>query len=192
MIETQRFAQVEIASLDELRAWFEANYTQNDSVWLVRYKKETPDKFVDRLDALDELLCFGWIDGLARRLDETRTMQLISPRRHQIWAQTYKDRVARLASEGRMHAAGLAAIEASKRQGLWDVMADVDALEVPEDLALSLNAAPNAKANFTDAAPSYRRNVLRWIKLAKTAPTREKRIAATVYHAARGIKVPQM
>jgi uncharacterized protein YdeI (YjbR/CyaY-like superfamily) len=192
MIDTDRFAKVEIASLAELRLWLERNHTQQNSVWLVRYKKQTPDKFVDRLDALDELLCFGWIDGLARVLDDTRTMQLISPRRHQVWALSYKQRAERLISEGRMHASGFSAIESSKQQGLWDAMADVDALEMPDDLVVALEAMPPAKGNFAASAPSYRRNVLRWLKQVKTPETRLKRILAITDHAARNQKVPQM
>ena len=141
---------------------------------------------------LDELLCFGWIDGIRRKLDADRTMQLVSPRRHQVWAKTYKDRADLLLADGRMMPAGLAAIAASQHNGLWDAMADVDALIVPPDLELALAAHPMAAGWFATAAPSYRRNVLRWIKTAKTAPTRDKRIAVTVDHAGRGEKVPQM
>jgi uncharacterized protein YdeI (YjbR/CyaY-like superfamily) len=93
---------------------------------------------------LDEVLCFGWIDGIARKLDDDRTMQLLSPRRVQHWAKSYKDRAARLIQEGRMHPAGLKAIEEAKREGLWDVMNDVDALVIPDDLATALDARPPA------------------------------------------------
>jgi len=102
MISTDRFEQVEVTSLDEVRAWLSVNYGRDESVWLVRFKKSVPNKFIDRLDLLDELLCYGWTDGIARKLDADRTMQLISPRKQQAWAQTYKDRVARLETEERM------------------------------------------------------------------------------------------
>lgn len=128
MIPTERFAKVEVASLDELRHWLARYHAQEESVWLVRYKKNVPDKFIDRLELLEELLCLGWIDGLARKLDEERTMQLISPRRQQAWAKSYKDRAAGLIAEGRMQASGLAAIERSKALGLWDATAEIDAL----------------------------------------------------------------
>jgi uncharacterized protein YdeI (YjbR/CyaY-like superfamily) len=192
MIETDRFEKVEIASIGELRVWLETHHRQTESVWLVRFRKDVPDRFVDRLDVLDELLCFGWIDGLARKLDDRRTMQLISPRRHQVWAKSYKDRAARLIADGRMHAAGMAAIEESQRRGLWDAMADVDALEIPGDLAAALAEATPAEDRLLASAPSYRRNVLRWIKSAKTPETRGKRIGVLVDHARRGAKVPQM
>jgi uncharacterized protein YdeI (YjbR/CyaY-like superfamily) len=192
MIETDKFEKIEVASLAELRSWLSANHVQEASVWLVRYKKSTPTKFVDRLDALDELLCFGWIDGLARKLDDERTMQLISPRRQQAWAQSYKDRVVRLEQEGRMEAPGRAAIQRSKELGLWHAYADSDALLVPDDLRSALIALPQANQWFDNSAPSYRRNVLRWIGSAKTSTTRIKRIEQTAELAKLGEKVPQM
>jgi uncharacterized protein YdeI (YjbR/CyaY-like superfamily) len=135
-----RFAHVEVVNPAQLRDWLSSNYSQDESVWLVTFKKVTPEKYVSRQQVLDELLCFGWIDGVLRTLDDKRTMQLISPRRHQVWAKSYKDRAARLMAEGRMEQPGIAAIETSKARGLWDTMADVDALEVPEDLAIALSA----------------------------------------------------
>ena len=72
-----------IDSLEELRQWLSRNHVTTDSVWLVRLKKFVPAKHVDRLDVLDELLCWGWEHSLARKLDDERTMQLISPRRQQ-------------------------------------------------------------------------------------------------------------
>lgn len=190
MIKTENFAQVEVASVEALRDWLLAHHAQSESVWLVTYKKSQPDKYVDRFAVLDELLCFGWIDGIRRKLDDDRTMQLISPRKEQTWAQTYKDRVTRLRDEGRMHDAGEAAIERSKAAGKWDAMADVDALAVPDDLAGRLDST--GAAHFAAFASSYRRNVLRWLKQAKTAPTREKRLAKIAETAAMNTKIPQM
>jgi uncharacterized protein YdeI (YjbR/CyaY-like superfamily) len=192
MIPTERFEQIEVKSLNELRAWLAANHTRQEGVWLVRYKKVDPARFIDRLDLLDELLCWGWVDGLARKLDEKRTMQLVTPRRQQAWAQSYKDRVARLERGGRMHPPGLAAVENSKALGLWDAYAPVDALLVPEDLQAALAARPAAERFFDNSAPSYRRNVLRWIDGAKRPETRAKRIETTVNLSASGEKVPQM
>jgi uncharacterized protein YdeI (YjbR/CyaY-like superfamily) len=192
MIETDRFEKVQVASAEQLRDWLGANHAQQESVWVVTFKKHVPAKYVSVDDILDEVLCFGWIDGLRRKLDADRTMQLLSPRRHQVWAKSYKDRAARLISEGRMQPPGLAAIKDSKRDGLWEVMADVDALVVPADLAAALEGKTQAAENFHGAAPSYRRNVLRWIKGAKAPETRTRRIAQTVDHAARAVKIPQM
>jgi uncharacterized protein YdeI (YjbR/CyaY-like superfamily) len=192
MIPTEGFAQVEVRSATELRDWLLTHHGQAESVWLVTWKKKPGAPYVSVAEVLDELIAFGWIDGIRRKLDDDRTMQLISARRQQVWAKTYKDRAARLLADGRMMPSGMAAIAASQRDGLWDAMADVDALIVPLDLETALAARPPADAWFAAAAPSYRRNVLRWIKTTKTAQTREKRISMAVDYSGRGEKIPQM
>ena len=192
MIRTENFAQIPIDSIHDLQLWLSRHHDSPDSVWLVRYQKSVPKKFVDRLDVLDELLCWGWVDGVARKLDAERTMQLISRRRQQAWSQTYKDRVERLTAAGRMAAPGLAAIAQSKALGLWDAYTKVDAAEVPPDLRAGLDALPDAAAFFDGAAQSYRRNVLRWIHIAKRPETRAVRIAKTIEASARRTKLPQM
>jgi uncharacterized protein YdeI (YjbR/CyaY-like superfamily) len=191
LIKTERFAQVEVRSAQDLRHWLEANHAQSDSVWLVTFKKHTGTAYLSRSEVLDELLCFGWVDGLARKLDADRTMQLISPRQADAWTQTYRDRAARLEREGRMQESGRAAIARSQAAGLWMAHLDVDALVVPSDLASALQALPPAYTCFIAFGPSHRRNVLRWIASAKQSATRAKRIAITVALAAEGKKVPQ-
>jgi uncharacterized protein YdeI (YjbR/CyaY-like superfamily) len=91
MLKTENFIQVEISSATQLRAWLAQNHTQKESVWLVTYKKEIMEKYVSLQEVLDELLCFGWIDGIRRKLNEEKTMQLIAPRKIQHWTKTYKN-----------------------------------------------------------------------------------------------------
>lgn len=189
MIPTDGFAQVEVRAAAELHAWLTAHHAQTESVWLVTWKKAPGAPYVSIPEVLDELIAFGWIDGLRRKLDDARTMQLISPRRQHAWAQTYKERAARLEAEGRMHPAGLAAIAAAKAAGLWDETAAVDALEVPADLAEALGTHGET---FGAWAPSYRRNVLRWLHNAKRPETRTARIAKIVGATERSEKLPQM
>ena len=190
MASQEDYERVEISAASELREWLLANHTQDDGVWLVTYKAHT-DRYVSREDVLDELLCFGWIDGRRMALDEDRTMQLVAPRRTQYWAKSYKDRVARLAAEGRMHASGLRSVAEGKRSGLWSFMDDVDALVVPEDLRYGLIESA-ALERFEALPPSYRRNILRWIKLAKRPETRSDRISRAVETTTRGERIPQM
>jgi uncharacterized protein YdeI (YjbR/CyaY-like superfamily) len=189
MIPTENFEKIEITSSQELRAWLEAYFQQTESVWLVTFKKSEADKYVSREEVLDELLCFGWIDGIRRVLDEHRTMQLISPRRIEHWAKTYKDRVAKLMKEGKMHASGLRSIELSKENGLWNFMDDVDRLIVPEDLLKALRKNEAAELFFHAINPSSKRFVLRWLKLAKTEKTRSARIEQLVELSAKGEKL---
>lgn len=189
MIQTDNFQKVEVSSARELRAWLEQNQLQEESVWLVTFLKIVPEKYLSTGEVLNELVCFGWIDGIRRKLDETRTMQLISPRRVQHWAKTYKDRAAKLIGEGRMHEAGLRSIELSKQSGLWDFMDEVDQLIVPKDLQEELDKHAGAKEFFYAINDSSKRFVLRWLKLAKTEKTRKARILELAQLSARGEKL---
>ena len=192
MIANDRFEHVEIAVLDDLHAWLAQHHANSESVWLVRWKKDTPDKYVSRLDVLDELICWGWIDGIARKLNATRTMQLISPRKQQAWAQSYKVRAARLEASCRMQEPGRAAIVRSKSLGYWDASSDIDKLIIPDDLRAKLTSNPDADQYFRSTAPSYRRNVLRWLAAAKRPETRNGRLAMIVTASAEREKLPQM
>jgi len=190
MTKTENFEKVEITSQQELRSWLERHHDQPDSVWVVTYKKHTGDRYVSTQQILDEVLCFGWVDGIRRKLDDDRTMQLIAPRKAQHWAKTYKDRAQRLIDEGLMHDAGFASIEASKASGMWSFMDDVDALIKPDDLAQALDARDGARSNFDGFPDSSKRFVLRWIKLAKTDKTRHKRITRIAELAERNERLP--
>ncbi|MEL7120055.1 MAG: YdeI/OmpD-associated family protein [Bacteroidota bacterium] len=189
MTKTENFEKVHIESVDELRTWLSNNHSQEESVWLVTFKKVVPDKYISTSEVLDELLCFGWIDGIRRKLDVERTMQLISPRKTQHWAKTYKERAAKLIEEGRMEQAGLMAIEASKKNGLWNFMDDVDNLIVPQDLMDALSKYDGAAPFFHAINDSSKRFVLRWIKLAKTDKTRQNRIKKIALLSSKGEKL---
>jgi uncharacterized protein YdeI (YjbR/CyaY-like superfamily) len=189
MVKTENFIQVEIISAAQLRDWLEQNHTQKESIWLVTYKKEVPDKYVSTQEILDEILCFGWIDGIRRKLDEQKTMQLLAPRQVQHWTKTYKDRFSKLEKEGRMTDAGREAVLISKRNGLWNFMDDVDALIKPADFIKSLEENPPAMNCFESFGASSKRFMLRYIKIAKTPETRTKRINEITLLAKQNIKL---
>lgn len=140
-------------------------------------------------EVLDELLCFGWIDGIRRELDETRTMQLISPRKVEHWTKTYKDRADKLIQSGKMLEPGFRSIVISKEHGLWNLMEDVDRLLIPEDLQSELTKYEDATTFFENISPSSKRFVFRWIKLAKGDKTRKSRIEKIAKLAAVGEKL---
>jgi uncharacterized protein YdeI (YjbR/CyaY-like superfamily) len=188
-MDPDRFERVEIASEQALWDWLALHHALPDSVWLVTWKAAHPERYVSRESVLDALIAHGWIDGRRMKLDDARTMQLISPRRQQAWAQSYKDRAARLEAEGRMHPAGRAAVAEGQRSGRWHDSDPIDALIDPEDLTEALKTR-RATAWWGAAAPSYRRNVLRWIAGAKREATRQARIASVAAAASRGEKVP--
>lgn len=190
MLKTEDFDTVEIVSATDLRTWLSTNYDRMRGVWLVTYKKSEGDKYVSREEVLDALICFGWIDGIRRKLDDKRTMQLISPRKAQHWAATYKERAAKLIELGQMQEPGLKAIEVSKSKGLWDFMADVDRLIIPRDLQAELSKFSGALDFFKAINPSSKRFALRWVKLSKTEKTRINRIKKLAELSSKGEKLP--
>lgn len=190
MLKTDNFDKVEITSVEDLRNWLIDNHNQDKGVWLVTFKKCEITKYVSREEVLDELLCFGWIDGIRRKLDEKRTMQLITRRRVQHWSKTYKERVSKLIEQGKMHDSGLRSISISKSNGLWNFMDDVDDLIVPDDLQKELSKKKEAFEFFNSINPSSKRFVLRWVKLAKTEKTRKNRIQKLVELSSKGEKLP--
>ncbi len=191
MIDTDRFEKIEAPSVQVLWDWLGGHHSQAESVWIVTWKKGAP-QYISRDEVLDALVAHGWIDGIRRKLDDTRTMQLISPRKQQAWALSYKTRVDRLRAAGRMHPAGERSVAEGQASGLWNATADVDALVVPDDLATAFAENLPAADHWDAFAPSYRRNVLRWIAAAKRPETRAKRLAETAAASAENRKLPQM
>ncbi len=191
MIETDNFEKVIISSKQELRNWLLKNNGQSESVWIVTYMKHIGDCYVSKEQILDEVLCFGWVDGIRRKLNDNQTMQLISKRKAQHWARSYKKRVENLATANLMHESGIKSVEESKSSGLWNFMDDVDDLILPNDLKQELLKAPPAYSNFMSFNNSSVRNMLRRIKLTKTEKTRIKYIQQTVNLAKLNKKVPQ-
>jgi uncharacterized protein YdeI (YjbR/CyaY-like superfamily) len=182
--------KVEVTSTIELRKWLVDHHAQDESVWLITYKKSAGSRYVSTSDILDELVSFGWTDGIRQKVDEDRTMQLISPRRTKPWAKSYKDRAEKLIAEGRMHSAGQASIDEAKATGAWDTMREVDALEIPNDLKATLAEQAPALENFRNFPPSTRRNILRWVAQARTDATRQRRISRIAMDAEANVRTP--
>ena len=183
------FPRVEVESRAEWRAWLDANHESAESIWLVTFKKASGKPHVPYDAVVEEAICFGWIDSLPRKLDEERTMLLLSPRKPgSAWSKANKDRVERMSAAGKMRPAGLQKIEQSKTDGSWTFLDDVEALVVPDDLATALAEYENAQENFAAFPPSSKRGILEWVKQAKRAETRSKRIRETAELASRNIR----
>ncbi len=184
----QGLETVEVLSRQAWREWLAAYHQQCESIWLVTHKKHTAD-YLSYNNIVEEALCFGWIDSLPRKLDENRTMLLLSPRQPKsVWSKLNKTRVAALMSQQLMMPAGLIKIEQAKADGSWSFLDDVEALIVPEDLAIALAQNPQAKQYFDAFSPSAKKGILQWIKMAKREQTRQQRIEKTVALAAQNIK----
>lgn len=162
------------------RAWLAKHHTRAEGVWLISYKKGTGKPRVDYEAAVEEALCFGWVDSLPRRLDDERTMLYFAPRKPGSgWSRPNKERVARLQAAGLMAPAGLAKVEAAQRDGSWAKLDAVEALDLPPDLTAALAAFPDARAHWDAFPRSVKRGILEWILAAKRPETRARRIAET-------------
>jgi uncharacterized protein YdeI (YjbR/CyaY-like superfamily) len=154
----------------------------SDGEWVYMYKKGASRTGLRYQEALDEALCFGWIDGQIKSVDRDRFKQRWTPRRKgSVWSQVNKDKVKRLTAEGRMAEAGRAAVRAAKQAGTWQA-AYTNRREdaVPADLARALRADRAAGQNFGRFAPTYRNMYVGWVADAKRPETRLRRIAAVV------------
>ncbi len=171
------------------RAWLEANHATARGVWLVSFRRATGRPRVEYEEAVEEALCFGWVDSLARGLDDERSRLLFTPRRPRSgWARTNKERINRLEAAGLLAPAGRAVVEAARADGSWSALDDVENLVEPPDLRAALDADPAARAHWDGFPPSARRNILAWIQGAKRPETRAKRIAQTARLAAQGVR----
>jgi uncharacterized protein YdeI (YjbR/CyaY-like superfamily) len=171
------------------RGWLAAHHSEPDGVWLVLAKKGTTDPTtLTHDDALEEALCFGWIDGQARRRDDATSLQRFTPRRpRSTWSRRNVGIVERLLGEGRMHPAGIAEVERAKADGRWEAAyAGAATIEVPPDLASALAAEPRAQAMFEILTSQNRYAVLYRVTTAKRAETRARRIGQFVAGLARG------
>lgn len=181
--------QLLIASAEELRNWLRAHHDQKESIWLIRWKKDSGHPYVSYDDVVDELICFGWVDSLPRKLDEQKSMLRISPRNPTSnWSGVNKRRVARLSKAGRMEPSGIALVDHAKATGAWTFLDDVEQLLIPADLDNALEKKPKAKYYFDRFPASSKRGILEWIKNAKQETTRASRILETAHKAAQNRK----
>ncbi|MFQ6548682.1 YdeI/OmpD-associated family protein [Aestuariibius sp. 2305UL40-4] len=179
--------EVEVASRMELRTWLGMNHRRETGIWLVTYKKSDPDRYVSMGEIIRECIAHGWIDSLSRGKDATRTMLWISPRKAgSNWSRINKDIVDELEAEGLMTEAGRRKIEASKIDGTWIALDDVEDLVIPPDLQAAFDALPGAEETWHAFPRSIKRGVLEWILNAKRDETRAKRIAETAGDSADG------
>jgi uncharacterized protein YdeI (YjbR/CyaY-like superfamily) len=145
---------------------------------------------VTYIEAVEEALCFGWIDSKTITLDATRFRQIFTPRKPRgTWAKSNKERAARLIEQGLMTPAGLAAIELAVANGTWTASDASDEQSEPDDFASALAAHPAAERHWRGFSASVRKGILYWIASAKRAETRARRIARTVELAEENIRV---
>lgn len=180
---------VEVSDRAAWRSWLAERHEQRDAIWLVFHKKASDGTSPSYEEAVEEALCFGWIDSTVNRLDDRRTLQLFAPRKpRSTWSRSNKERVARLAREGLLAPAGMAAIEVAQANGSWTALDAVERLEEPPDLVAALDADPAAHETWKRFSPSSRKGILWWIVSARRPETRARRIEQTVRMAAKGLR----
>ena len=167
------------------RQWLQKNHASSPGVWMIYYKKQTGRRKLDYGEAVEEALCFGWIDSLPRKLDDQRAMLKFTPRKPKsAWSQLNKTRINKLIGEDLMTASGLVKIEQAKRDGSWDKLTSsdshIDSNTLPPGLLEALSKNKKALENFKSFPPGYRKRFLFWVDSAKQPETKNTRIKQTV------------
>jgi uncharacterized protein YdeI (YjbR/CyaY-like superfamily) len=163
------------------REWLEKNHLTWPGIWLIYYKVKSGKLSVQYSEAVQEALCFGWIDSKVKSLDEDRYMQIFTPRKPKsVWSKLNKQYIEQLIEQGLMSEAGLKKIDAAKQDGSWTMLDEIEALTIPVDLKQALEANETANRNFESFSNSAKKNILFWIDSAKRPETRLKRIEQTI------------
>ena len=166
-------------------SWLEKNHAKSPGIWLIYNKKSTGKAKLVYNDAVEEALCFGWIDSTLRPLDDDRFMQRFTPRKSKSgWSGLNKKRIEKMITEGQMTKAGLEKIEAAKKDGSWQSLDHIDAIQLPEDFEKALSKSKKAKTNFENFPQFTKKQFLYRINSAKRPETRKERIKLCVKMAA--------
>jgi uncharacterized protein YdeI (YjbR/CyaY-like superfamily) len=161
----------------EWRAWLEANHRSSSGVWLVSWRGRTGRPSLGYEAAVEEALCFGWIDGQLGRGDDERSFQWFAPRRpRSTWARSNKERLARLEAAGLMTDAGREAVALAQANGSWNSLDVIESLVVPDDLAAALASRPGAREKFDSSSESVRKMALARVYQARRPATRAARV----------------
>jgi uncharacterized protein YdeI (YjbR/CyaY-like superfamily) len=190
-VAAQDHPELAFESAEAFEAWLRERHADEAGVWIRFAKKGSGIPSVTYAEALDAALCYGWIDGQARSVDESWYLQKFTPRRaRSIWSKRNRDKVAALIEAGRMQPAGLAEIERAKADGRWDAAYDGPAAAtVPDDLQAALDASPAAAEAFAGLNGQNRYAILHRVQTAVKPETRARRIAQFVDMLARGEKL---
>lgn len=174
--------KLHVTNRDDWRAWLSQNYDTEKEVWLIHYKRHTGKPRIPYDDAVEEALCFGWIDSLVKKIDDEKFAQKFTPRKRKSkWSEANKKRVGKMIKEGKMKKAGLAKIREAKNNGEWFKTAPVEKkLEVPACIRKAFATNEKAQDNFNNLANGYKRQLVGWITSAKKEETRKRRLTEAV------------
>ena len=174
------------------RKWLELNHSKKDAIWLIFYKKKSPNHNLSWGESVDEALCFGWIDSVKKTIDTEKYIQYFSRRKAKSnWSKINKDKVKILIEQGLMEAAGSKSIEIAKENGSWIFLDEVEALLIPEDLKREFVNYKGSMEYFDSLSKSVKKILLHWVVSAKRKETRQKRILEIVENASNNLKPKQ-
>ena len=185
MAKIDEFEDFHPQTRQQWRDWLAENYDKFNGVWLVYYKKQTGKPRVSYDEAVEEALCYGWIDSLPRKIDDQKSKLLFTPRKPKsVWSKLNKTRIEKLIENGLMTEIGWAKIEAAKKDGSWNALDASDNLQIAEDLQKSFDANKTAEINFRAFPEGVKKAILQWLNSAKRCETRTARIEKLVAMAA--------
>ena len=174
------------------RKWLALNHIKKDAVWLIIYKNKSPNYNLSWREAVDEALCFGWIDSTKRTIDKETYKQYFSKRKVKSnWSKVNKDKVKTLMDQGLMKKEGYKSIDIAKENGSWTILDGVEALEVPEDLKEELANHKGSLEYFDSLSKSAKKILLYWVVSAKREETSQKRILEIAENASANMKPKQ-
>ncbi len=185
---TENIPLVYAADRQQWRTWLAGHYDTVPAVWLVYYKKNSRQPSVSYAEAVEEALCFGWIDSKVQPIDSERYQQFFTVRKPKsVWSKVNKERVARLVAQDLMTPAGLEKIRIAQENGSWTSLDAIENLEVPPDLQAALATNPVALHNYEAFSKTAKKNILRWITGNQNPTIRQQRVQDTVRLAAQNI-----
>lgn len=165
------------SSRNDWRKWLEKHHQTEEAVWLIYYKASSNKPSLSWSEAVDEALCFGWIDSTKKTIDEERYKQYFTKRKAvSNWSKVNKEKVAYLIKNQQITKAGLASIETAKRNGSWNALDKIEALIMPDDLRAEMDKHQNAMEFYESLSKSIKKMLLHWVYSAKKTETRQKRI----------------
>ncbi len=162
---------------EDWREWLRQNHDSCQSIWLVYYKASSVQFNLSWSEAVEEALCFGWIDSVKRTIDAERFMQFFSKRKsNSTWSRINKEKVRQLIENNRMAESGFESIEIARQNGSWTILDQVEQLIIPDDLEIAFQNKIGAKEYFLGLSKSDKKAILQWLVLAKKEETRAKRV----------------
>jgi len=179
-------------SREAWREWLKENHLSKPSILLVQYKKNSKMPSLSWSEAVEEALCFGWIDSTRKTIDHEKFIQFFTKRKpNSVWSKMNKEKVQRLIEQGLMAEAGYASIERAKQNTSWSILDGVEELHIPKDLEKAFKTQAGSKDFFSNLSKSVRKSILQWLIMAKRPETRQKRINEVAELAAQKLRPKQ-